>query len=102
MLSISWIHPGLKSTQCRKAEIGQRLNTRCNPSRARTSHRPYYAPLNHLAKLVHSRGDGLSSPCNLAKPCAPPGFPGKYVLHDLWVLSLTPCLPLCMIHVNTF
>src|SRR5436309_4566744 len=33
-------------------------------SRARTSHRPYYAPLNHLAKRVHSRGDGLSSPCS--------------------------------------
>src|SRR5947209_19815214 len=33
-------------------------------SRARTSHRPYYAPLDHLAKLVHSRGDGLSSPCS--------------------------------------
>src|SRR5438876_10177150 len=32
-------------------------------SRARTSHRPYSAPLNHPEKLVHSRGDGLSSPC---------------------------------------
>src|SRR5205085_1339721 len=30
--------------------------------RARTSHRPYYATLNHSTKFVHSRGDGLSSP----------------------------------------
>src|SRR5439155_17323822 len=27
-----------------------------SPSRARTSHRPYYATTNHLAKLVHSTG----------------------------------------------
>src|SRR2546428_8411144 len=27
-----------------------------------TSHRPYYATTNRPAKLVHSRGDGLSSP----------------------------------------
>jgi hypothetical protein len=30
-------------------------------SRARTSHRPYYAT-HRLARFVHSRGDGLSSP----------------------------------------
>src|SRR5437588_4974278 len=31
--------------------------------RARTSRRPYYDTLKHIARLVHSRGDGLSSPC---------------------------------------
>src|SRR3989442_13634191 len=41
------------------------------PSRARTSHRPYSATLNPLAKLVQSRGDGLSSPWSPCKnrPC---------------------------------
>ena len=29
---------------------------------ARTSHRPYYATMDQLAKPVHRRGDGLSSP----------------------------------------
>src|SRR3989442_11933889 len=60
-------HPGLtlgaRTIFAVRACPGERGS---GPSWARTSHRPYYAPLNPLAKLVHSRGDGLSSPCD---PC---------------------------------
>ncbi len=44
---------------------------------AGTSHRPYYATMGQLAKPVHSRGDGLSSPCFAGRFIAIFPFPEK-------------------------
>jgi glycosyltransferase involved in cell wall biosynthesis len=49
--------------------------------RARTSHRPYYGTPEPVKPIVHSRGDGLSSPCGNHHALRADG--STRIIHDL-------------------
>src|SRR6266567_9153050 len=70
------------------------LHPQCSPLWRRGRACPYYATMEHLAKPVHSRGDGLSSPSPPRIACqhlkfAPMGFaPPGFSLHKITIIGI--------------